>query len=70
MGDTLFALICLANATGVDLEKASGSRLGDLLRSEKYRRAGLGPVDPLDATGNEVGYAPGGIDYTAHDVTL
>ena len=38
LGDTLFALICLANATGVDLEKALDQVL------EKYR-------DRLDATG-------------------
>ena len=38
LGDTLFALICLANATGVDLEKALDHVL------EKYR-------DRLDATG-------------------
>lgn len=39
LGDTLFALICLANATGVDLEKALDQVL------EKYR-------DRLDATGD------------------
>ncbi len=39
LGDTLFALICLANATGVDLEKALDQVL------EKYR-------DRLGATGD------------------
>ena len=39
LGDTLFALICLANATGVDLEKALDQVL------EKYR-------DRLNATGD------------------
>lgn len=39
LGDTLFALICLANATGVDLGKALDQVL------EKYR-------DRLDATGD------------------
>ncbi len=39
LGDTLFALICLANATGVDLEEALDRVL------DKYR-------DRLDATGD------------------
>ena len=39
LGDTLFALICLANTTGVDLEEALDRVM------EKYR-------DRLDATGD------------------